>query len=88
MRLPDGRTLVSEANRGLIDKDDQSVIVVHPEFRLVMLANPGVAPFLGSNVLDTLGSLTNAILMESPSLQSMQTILKKYAKSKVFLFCF
>lgn len=84
MRLPDGRTLVSKENLHLAAADDRCV-VLHPKFRLVMLANPGVAPFLGSNVLETLGSLTNCILMESPSLESMKTILRPYAKSAAAL---
>ena len=85
MRLPDGRTLVSAENKGLVaaQENDEKILVVHPDFRLIMLANPGVAPFLGSNVLETLGSLTNCILMESPSILSMQTILKQYAKRKI-----
>jgi hypothetical protein len=48
-----------------------------------MLANPGVAPFFGQNVLETLGSLTNCILMETPSITSMIQILNRHAKNEV-----
>ena len=46
-----------------------------------MLANPGVAPFLGENVLKSMGQLCNAICVEPPDVDSMAVILKAYNSS-------
>ncbi len=80
IRLPDGRCVVREQLRHLVPEGNE-VIAVHPDFRLIMLANPGVAPFLGSNVLDSLGSLCNALVMDPPSVDSMIAILTGYNQS-------
>lgn len=51
MRLADGRQIVSNTN---ILKDD-SVIILHPDFRMIVLANRPGFPFLGNNLFSTLG---------------------------------
>lgn len=56
MRLADGRQIVSNTNT---IKDD-SVIILHPDFRMIVLANRPGFPFLGNNLFSTLGN-TNII---------------------------
>lgn len=56
MRLADGRQIVSNTNT---TKDD-SVIILHPDFRMIVLANRPGFPFLGNNLFSTLGN-TNII---------------------------
>lgn len=51
MRLADGRQIISNAN---IVNDD-SMIVLHPDFRMIVLANRPGFPFLGNNLFSTLG---------------------------------
>lgn len=52
MRLADGRKIVSNIN---FPKDD-SVIILHPDFRMIVLANRPGFPFLGNNLFSTLGT--------------------------------
>lgn len=51
MRLADGRQIVSNAN----NPNDASVINLHPDFRMIVLANRPGFPFLGNNLFSTLG---------------------------------
>lgn len=51
MRLADGRQIISNAN---VSKND-SMIILHPAFRMIVLANRPGFPFLGNNLFSTLG---------------------------------
>lgn len=51
MRLSDGRQILNNVNT---PKDD-SVIILHPDFRMIVLANRPGFPFLGNNLFSTLG---------------------------------
>lgn len=51
MRLADGRQIVSNA----INSENDSVIILHPDFRMIVLANRPGFPFLGNNLFSTLG---------------------------------
>lgn len=51
MRLSDGREIVSNVST---PKDD-SLIMLHPHFRMIVLANRPGFPFLGNNLFSTLG---------------------------------
>lgn len=52
MRLSDGRQIVSSPNI----PQDGSVIILHPDFRMIVLANRPGFPFLGNNLFSTLGN--------------------------------
>lgn len=51
MRLSDGRQIVSNS----CTLQDNSIIVLHPDFRMIVLANRPGFPFLGNNLFSTLG---------------------------------
>lgn len=51
MRLADGRQIISNAN----NINDDTMIVLHPDFRMIVLANRPGFPFLGNNLFSTLG---------------------------------
>lgn len=69
-RMPDGR---------MIGRDEKTAdILIHRDFSLVCLANPGVAPFLGANVREELGSVVNAVVVDPPSRDAMTQILASY----------
>lgn len=51
MRLADGRQIVNNAN----NPNDNSVINLHSDFRMLVLANRPGFPFLGNNLFSTLG---------------------------------
>lgn len=51
MRLADGRQIISNTN----DPKDDSIIILHPDFRMIVLANRPGFPFLGNNLFSTLG---------------------------------
>jgi len=52
MRLADGRQIISNANI----VNDNTVIKLHPDFRMIVLANRPGFPFLGNNLFSTLGT--------------------------------
>lgn len=53
MRLADGRQIItSNPNTSL---NDDSLITLHPDFRMIVLANRPGFPFLGNNLFNTLG---------------------------------
>ena len=80
-RMTDGRVVVSAAFRQNVPKELlNDAIIIHENFRLVLLANPGVAPFLGANVLRSVGHFANAICVDPPNLNSMISILNAYNK--------
>lgn len=51
MRLADGRQIVNNIHT----PNDDSVIILHPDFRMIVLANRPGFPFLGNNLFSTLG---------------------------------
>lgn len=60
MRLSDGRKIVSNANSPI---EDESVINLHPDFRMIVLANRPGFPFLGNNLFSTLGKHFKIIII-------------------------
>lgn len=77
LRLPDQRVVVSKEMERFIESSGENVIQIHPNFRLVLLANPGVFPFLGNNVLDSLAEMCPVVL-DPPSAADMASVLKSY----------
>jgi len=58
MRLADGRQIVCNTNTAINNSD----IILHPEFRMIVLANRPGFPFLGNNLFSTLGKYYNYYL--------------------------
>ncbi|KHJ98848.1 ATPase family protein [Oesophagostomum dentatum] len=54
-------------------------IVLHPDFRIIMLANRPGFPFLGNDLFGVLGDLFSVHMVDNPSRKSELNMLKKYA---------
>ncbi|MFH4975896.1 hypothetical protein AB6A40_002605 [Gnathostoma spinigerum] len=76
LRLADGR-LIEPASQS---KGPLS-IPLHPDFRIIMLANRPGFPFLGNDLFSLLGDLFSVNIVDNPSRSSELLMLKKYAPS-------
>ncbi|XP_027851720.2 von Willebrand factor A domain-containing protein 8 [Aphis gossypii] len=74
MRLADGRQIISNANI----VNDNTVIKLHPDFRMIVLANRPGFPFLGNNLFSTLGDVFSCHIVDNPSRESETQLLKSY----------
>ncbi|XP_014326008.2 von Willebrand factor A domain-containing protein 8 [Xiphophorus maculatus] len=75
MILADGRRIVSdpcEANRRA------NVIVMHPDFRMLVLANRPGFPFLGNDFFGALGDIFSCHAVDNPKPQAELAMLKQY----------
>uniref|UniRef100_A0A8C8VIT8 von Willebrand factor A domain-containing protein 8 n=2 Tax=Pelusios castaneus TaxID=367368 RepID=A0A8C8VIT8_9SAUR len=75
MILSDGRRLV--ANPANVD-GRENVIVIHPDFRMVVLANRPGFPFLGNDFFGTLGDIFSCHAVDNPKPQSELAMLRQY----------
>uniref|UniRef100_A0A7M4DXF6 von Willebrand factor A domain-containing protein 8 n=1 Tax=Crocodylus porosus TaxID=8502 RepID=A0A7M4DXF6_CROPO len=75
MILSDGRRLV--ANPANVD-GRENVIVIHPDFRMIVLANRPGFPFLGNDFFGTLGDIFSCHAVDNPKPQSELSMLKQY----------
>lgn len=77
MILSDGRRLVPH-----IDPRAQSgssnIIPVHPDFRMIILANRPGFPFLGNDFFGALGDLFSCHAVDNPSPESELSLLEQY----------
>lgn len=55
-----------------------NTIPIHPDFRLIMLANRPGFPFLGNDLFAVLGDLFSVHVVDNPSKSSELTMLKEY----------
>ncbi|EYC24839.1 hypothetical protein Y032_0013g2131 [Ancylostoma ceylanicum] len=55
------------------------MIPLHPDFRIIMLANRPGFPFLGNDLFGVLGDLFSVHMVDNPSRESELHMLKKYA---------
>lgn len=76
LSLPDGRRVRPADTPG--SKDD---IIVHPDFRLVLLANRPGFPFLGNAFLEVLGEGFSCYAVGNPDLASEVRLLQQAAPS-------
>lgn len=53
-------------------------LAIHPEFRLIMLANRPGFPFLGNDLFAVLGDLFSIHVVDNPSRTSELAMLKQY----------
>ncbi|KAG8186062.1 hypothetical protein JTE90_005415 [Oedothorax gibbosus] len=72
MHLSDGRCIVHPKEA----KPDS--VVMHPDFRMIVLANRPGFPFLGNDFFATLGDIFSCHAVDNPSLESEISMLRKY----------
>ncbi|KAL5014683.1 hypothetical protein ScPMuIL_008953, partial [Solemya velum] len=75
MHLADGRRIVA-ANSGI--KLSPSVIVAHPHFRMVVLANRPGFPFLGNDFFSAMGDIFSCHAIDNPDMESEMSMLRQY----------
>ncbi|XP_054993034.1 von Willebrand factor A domain-containing protein 8 [Sorex araneus] len=75
MILADGRRIV--ANSASVD-GRENVIVIHPDFRMIVLANRPGFPFLGNDFFGTLGDIFSCHAVDNPKPQSELEMLRQY----------
>jgi MoxR-like ATPase len=73
--LGDGRRIVTgAAGRGV----DENIIVKHPNFRLILLANPGIHPFQGNDFFKTCGDSFLPYVMNELDIESEVELLTSF----------
>ncbi|KAI9217524.1 AAA domain-containing protein [Blastocladiella britannica] len=76
MRLGDGRRILSDGSPEAAREGD---IVLHPEFRMIVLANRPGFPFLGNDFFRECGDVFACHPVENPDVQSEVAMLERYA---------
>nr|XP_056718077.1 von Willebrand factor A domain-containing protein 8 [Euleptes europaea] len=75
MILSDGRRLI--ANPANVN-GRKNVIVIHPDFRMIVLANRPGFPFLGNDFFGTLGDIFSCHAVDNPQPDSELAMLRQY----------
>nr|XP_034959302.1 von Willebrand factor A domain-containing protein 8 isoform X1 [Zootoca vivipara] len=75
MILSDGRRLV--ANSASVS-GRENVVVIHPDFRMIVLANRPGFPFLGNDFFGTLGDIFSCHAIDNPKPSSELAMLRQY----------
>ncbi|XP_046413785.1 von Willebrand factor A domain-containing protein 8 [Neodiprion fabricii] len=75
MILSDGRRIVPPLS---MDNTSEKIIRMHPDFRMIVLANRPGFPFLGNDFFGALGDLFSTLSVDNPSIESEIQLLKKY----------
>lgn len=75
MILSDGRRIVP----GRAENRDESMIPIHPDFRMIVLANRPGFPFLGNDFFGALGDLFSTHSVDNPNFENEIQLLKQYA---------
>nr|KAF7423742.1 hypothetical protein H0235_009025 [Vespula pensylvanica] len=75
MILSDGRRIVS-SNTAIIDSNER--IPLHPDFRMIILANRPGFPFLGNDFFGALGDLFSTHSVDNPTMKNEIQLLKQY----------
>ncbi|XP_063429829.1 von Willebrand factor A domain-containing protein 8-like [Mytilus trossulus] len=75
MHLGDGRRIVPH-NSGL--KPSAELILSHPDFRMIVLANRPGFPFLGNDFFGALGDIFSCHAINNPDMESEMEMLKQY----------
>ncbi|KAF9432703.1 von Willebrand factor A domain-containing protein 8, partial [Entomortierella beljakovae] len=74
MVLSDGRRIVSKPTEGA----DEIEIVIHPNFRMMVLANRPGFPFLGNDFFREVGDVFSCHAVDNPDAESEMFLLRKY----------
>lgn len=85
MMLSDGRQLLSKEriNNNLKLRASSDVIEIHPNFKMMVLANRPGFPFLGNDFFREAGDCFACYVIENPPKQSQIELLKEYATHKI-----
>uniref|UniRef100_A0ABM0MSB4 von Willebrand factor A domain-containing protein 8-like n=1 Tax=Saccoglossus kowalevskii TaxID=10224 RepID=A0ABM0MSB4_SACKO len=75
MILADGRRIVT-GRVGQMSSDN--VIVTHPDFRMLVLANRPGFPFLGNDFFGSLGDIFSCHAVDNPDMESEMAMLRQY----------
>ncbi|XP_055954220.1 von Willebrand factor A domain-containing protein 8-like [Argiope bruennichi] len=75
MHLSDGRCIVHHTEE---KSNDNSQVVMHPDFRMIVLANRPGFPFLGNDFFAVLGDIFSCHAVDNPSLDSEVAMLRQY----------
>ncbi|XP_023587391.1 von Willebrand factor A domain-containing protein 8 isoform X3 [Trichechus manatus latirostris] len=75
MILADGRRIV--ANSAAVN-GRENVVVIHPDFRMIVLANRPGFPFLGNDFFGTLGDIFSCHAVDNPKPHSELEMLRQY----------
>lgn len=75
MILSDGRRIVPRVNDNVRNTNS---IPIHPDFRMIVLANRPGFPFLGNDFFGALGDLFSTHSIDNPSIRSEIQLLKQY----------
>lgn len=73
MILSDGRRIVRKTN-----SKGPNYIEMHPDFRMIVLANRPGFPFLGNDFFSALGDLFSTHSVDNPSFDNEIQLLKQY----------
>ncbi|KAG0082211.1 von Willebrand factor A domain-containing protein 8, partial [Linnemannia elongata] len=74
MVLSDGRRIVSKPTEG----SDEEEIVIHRDFRMMVLANRPGFPFLGNDFFREVGDVFSCHAVDNPDAESEMFLLRKY----------
>jgi len=74
MILSDGRRIVPSNS----PEEGDNIIHLHPDFRMLVLANRPGFPFLGNDFFGTLGDLFSCHVVDNPSMESELSMLRQY----------
>ncbi|XP_072394328.1 von Willebrand factor A domain-containing protein 8 isoform X1 [Diabrotica undecimpunctata] len=77
MILSDGRRIVPNT-KVVKGSNADNIIVTHPDFRMIVLANRPGFPFLGNDFFGSLGDLFSSHSVDNPSRESEIELLKQY----------
>lgn len=75
MILSDGRRIVPGTSTMA---QNSNAIALHPDFRMMVLANRPGFPFLGNDFFGALGDLFSTHAVDNPSVESEIQLLKQY----------
>ncbi|KAI9519069.1 hypothetical protein NQZ68_032124 [Dissostichus eleginoides] len=75
MILADGRRIISDAREA---EGRPNTIVMHPDFRMLVLANRPGFPFLGNDFFGSLGDIFSCHAVDNPKPQAELAMLKQY----------
>ncbi|KAJ8030585.1 von Willebrand factor A domain-containing protein 8 [Holothuria leucospilota] len=75
MTLADGRKIVS-GNSQITPSDN--IIITHPDFKMMVLANRPGFPFLGNDFFGSLGDIFSCHAIDNPDIESELAMLRRY----------
>ncbi|KFM72906.1 hypothetical protein X975_02246, partial [Stegodyphus mimosarum] len=76
MMLSDGRRIVHHTDAN--SQANSDTVIMHPDFRMIVLANRPGFPFLGNDFFATLGDIFSCHAVDNPTLESEISMLHQY----------